>query len=128
MPFENWESDNSHQANPTRIIIIALALILCIAIPVGAVYKITSAPSDPVEVTAPADLTKVSTNATQAIPGDKLVLSTTLTDGLSNVQVFFYENDVSIGSAYTDSNGIATLTHTLVSTGTKIYLADCIHP
>lgn len=124
---EKWDDDTEREF-PTRKIIIAVLLIACIAIPVGAVYKIMSPPSDPVTVTEPATLSKPTVNATTATPNDKLIISTTLSDLTPGVQVFFYENDNQIGSASTDSNGIANYLHTISSTGTKIYTADCIHP
>lgn len=125
MPFENWDEDQ--QKSPARKIIIALAIVLLIAIPVGAVYKITSQPSDPLPVTEAATLSKPTYNATQAIVGDKVLITSTLSDHASNVQVFFYENSLQIGSAYTDSNGVANYLHTLTSTGDKVFLTDCIH-
>lgn len=123
---EKWDDDTEREF-PTRKIIIAVLLIACIAVPVGAVYKILSPPSDTVIVTEPATLSKPTVNATNAIPADKLVISTTLSDGAPGVQVFFYENNLQIGSASTDSNGVATYQHTISSIGNKTYTADCIH-
>lgn len=123
---EKWD-DETQREFPTRKILIAVLLIACIVVPVGAVYKIMSPPSDPVVVTEPATLSKPTVNATNAIPNDKLIISTTLSDKAPGVQVFFYENDIQIGSASTDSNGVATYQHTIASVGTKVYYADCIH-
>jgi hypothetical protein len=125
MPFENWEAD--HKLGPAAI---AIALILIIVIAAGsayAVYKITSAPSDPVTVTESATLSKPTLNATTAVIGDTLQITTTLSDLAEGVQVFFYENQVSIGSAYTNSEGEAILNRVLSNTGTYTYIADCIH-
>lgn len=124
---EKWDDDTEKEF-PTRKIIIAVLLIACIAIPVGAVYKIMSPPSDPVIVTEPATLSKPAVNATTATPNDKLIISTTLSDKTPGIQVFFYENSIQIGSATTDSNGVATYQHTIGSIGNKTYTADCIHP
>lgn len=125
MPFESWDEDQNK--TPLKKILIAIALVLLIAVPVGAVYKITSAPSDPLPVTETATLTKPTYNATTAIVGDKVLITSTLSDHTAGVQVFFYENSNQIGNAYTDSNGVANYLHTLTSVGNKIFVTDCIH-
>jgi hypothetical protein len=126
MPFENWEAD--HKLGPAAIIILTLILIVMIATTAYAVYKITSPPSDPVVVSLPSELSKPTVNATAAVIGETIQITTTLNDGVEGLQVFFYENDVNIGSAYTNSQGEAIINRVINNAGTFIYVADCIHP
>ena len=125
MPFENWEVD--HKLGPTAIIILTLVLIVTIATTAYAVYKITSPPSNPIIVNEPATLSQPTVNATTAITGDILQITTELSDQAEGIQVFFYENQVSIGSAYTNSEGQAIINRSVNTPGTYVYVADCIH-
>lgn len=122
---ENWGDENRF---PWRKIILVVLVIGVLVGTAFAVYKITSPDSDPVVVTTPATLSKPSVNATSAVTGDTIQISTTLSDGLDGQQVFFYENDVNIGSAYTGSGGIAIFNRVVASAGTYVYKADCMHP
>lgn len=125
MKTENWGDENQI---PFRKIILVILLIACIVGTAFAVYKITSPPSDPVVITTPATLSKPSVNATTGVIGDTIQISTTLSDATDGIQVFFYENDLSIGSAYTGSGGTAIFNRVVGSPGTYIYKADCVHP
>lgn len=123
----DYFSDDERQVNWKRLLLI----ILVIGVLVGsafAVYKITSPPSDPVHVTTPATLSKPTVNATTAVVGNTLHISTQLSDKAQGVQVFFYQNNTAIGSDYTNDQGIATYDYVLAATGTYVYKADCIHP
>jgi hypothetical protein len=113
---------------PWKKVILVILLVGAIVGTVVAVYKITSPDSDPVIVTTPATLTKPSVNATLAVSGDTIQITTTLSDSAEGLQVFFYENDLSIGSAYTNSAGQAIMNRVVNSPGTYIYLAEFMHP
>lgn len=109
------------------MIVIALVAILTIAGSAVAVYKIMSPPSDPVEVVTPATLSKPLLNATRASVGETIQITTTLSDKVPAVEVFFYQNNLPIGSSYTNSEGVAIFNKQLNAVGTFIYTADCIH-
>lgn len=128
MPFENWEED--HKLPKHWIIIIALIGIIAITGTAIAIYKITSPPSDPVTVATPATLSQPTVNATSAITGDILQLTTSLSDNAEGLQVFFFNNaSVSaLGSAYTDSTGTAIFNTPLNTVGVFTYTAECLHP
>lgn len=122
---EDWGNDNPL---PWRKIVLVVLLIGAIVGSAFAVYKITSPDSDPVDVTTPATLSKPTMNATSAVVGDTIQISTTLSDGLDGQQVFFYENSVNVGSAYTGSGGTAIFNRVVNTAGTYVYKADCVHP
>lgn len=125
MPFENWETDHK----VSKGLVIALITIAIISIGTAyATYKIISPDSDVVTSTAPATLSKPTVNGTSIIPGETIQITTTLSDSTDNLQVFFYENNVSIGSAYTNSAGQAIYNRVVNSVGSFVYSADTIHP
>lgn len=66
--------------------------------------------------------------ATSAVTGDTIQLTTQLSDSAEGLQVFFYENDAEIGSAYTDSTGTAIYNRVNIPVGNYIYHATCMHP
>lgn len=125
MPFENWETDNQH--SPALAIILILIVVVGLAGGAYAVYKIMSPPSDPVEVTLPATLSKPTLNATKAVTGDTVEILTELSDKAAGVQVFFYQNNTPLGSAYTNSEGKAIYHQRLNTVGNFTFSADCIH-
>ena len=122
---EDWGNENPI---PWKKIVLVVLLIGVIVGSAFAVYKITSPDSDPVVVATPATLSKPTVNATTAVTGDTIQISTTLSDALDGQQVFFYENDVNIGSAYTGSGGTAIFNRVVNTPGTYVYKADCMHP
>jgi len=128
MPFENWEADNKTSIAKWAII----GLIIFIAI-VGTVfaadyfYKITSPPSEPVDVNVRATLSKPTTNSTAAIIGDTIQITTVLSTHEEGFQVTFKENGDIIGSAYTNDQGQAIYNRVMTSTGTFVYIAECIY-
>lgn len=126
MPFESWEQDN--KKSPAMIAVLALIAILAIAGSAVAVYKIISPASDPVVVTPPSTLSKPTFNATSAVVGETLQITTTLSDKTPAVEVFFYQNNVPIGSSYTNNEGVAIFNRLLTTTGSFIYTAECVHP
>ena len=126
MPFEDWEGDN--KTSITKWIILIAILAVALIGTVYAVYQITSPNSDTVTVTTPAILSKPIVSATTATVGQTITVTTTLSDSLDGVQVFFYENGNQIGSDYTDDTGTATYTRGLNIAGTYTYYAECIHP
>ena len=123
--IENWGDENPFPWRKIFLVVLVIGVLVGTAF---AVYKITSPDSDPVVVTTPATLSKPTVNATTATTGDTIQISVTLSDALDGQQVFFYENDVSIGSAYTGSGGIAIFNRVVSTPGTYIYKADCMHP
>lgn len=128
MPFENWEDDNKR--SPAAIALIVILSLVVIAGSAYAVYKLTSPPSPPIVVTEPSALAAPSLNATTAVVGDTVQITTQLSDSAEGVHVFFYQEGTatSIGSAYTNSEGQAIFNHPLTTTGTFTYIADCVHP
>ena len=126
MPFESWEGDNG--LSKTTIIILAMILFIASVAGVYAVYNIVSPPSDTVTVDAPATLTKPTLNATSATIGQIIQITTTLSDGAEGLQVWFYENDQQIGSAYTNDQGTAIYNRAMNSAGSFVFRAECIHP
>ena len=126
MPFEDWEAD--HKLSKRTLIVIALVAILALAGTAVAVYKIVSPPSDPVVVATPATLSKPTVNATSAVEGDTIHITTTLSDAFQGLQVFFYENNVQIGSDYTNDQGLASYDRVINNAGTFVYTAECMHP
>jgi hypothetical protein len=126
MPFENWESDNKR--SPALIVVLALVVCLAVAGTAYAVYKITSPVSEPVVVVAPATLSKPVLNATTISTGETVQITTTLSDARPAVEVFFYQNNTAIGSAYTNSQGTAIYNRALTTVGNYVFTADCIHP
>ena len=129
MPFENWEMDNTTSKAKLAImlLILVVAAVGCFKV-VDAVYHITSPPSDTVTVTAPQTLSKPTVSATAATVGETVTISTTLVDGLSGVQVSFFENGSLIGNDFTDDTGTATYNRIMTSAGSYTYVCDCIHP
>lgn len=125
MNYENWGDES--RFNWKRLLLIVLIVSLTVSV-AFAVYKITSPNSDPVNVSTPATLDKPSVNATSAVTGDTIQITTHLSDNMDGVQVFFYENDVSIGSSYTGSGGTAIFNRVVSTPGTYVYKADCVHP
>lgn len=125
MNAEDWGDENHFPIKKAILVILLIAALVGSAF---AVYKITSPPSDPVNISTPATLSKPTLNATSGVPGNTIQITTTLSDGLDGIQVFFYENDIAIGSAYTGSGGIAIFNRVVSSTGTFVYKADCMHP
>lgn len=126
MPFENWESDN--KTSYIKWFIIGLILLVACAGTVSAIYHITSPPSDTVTVTETQTLSRPTVSATSMTVGETLTISTTLMDGLSGVQVSFFENGNLIGNDFTDDTGTATYNRVMTSAGSYTYFADCIHP
>ena len=112
----------------SRRTLLGVALIALLVIGAFAVYKITSDDSEPVEVVEPATLSQPSVNATTAVPSDTIQITTTLSDGAEGLQVFFYENDAQIGSAYTNSEGTAIFNRVVSAIGTYVYHCECTHP
>jgi hypothetical protein len=53
--------------------------------------------------------------------GKQIILTTTITPATSSVTITFYENNIIIGTAITNSSGVATLTRTISSVGTYSY-------
>lgn len=123
--FQDEETENKL---PVKKIILIVALVLCIAVPAGAIYKMTAPASDPVIVTEPTGLSKVAVNATAAVVGDTIRLSTTVGDHQSGIEIFFYQNDISIGSSFTNSEGTAIYEKIVNTAGNYIFTADGIHP
>lgn len=125
MKMEDWGDEQRFSWRK----IILVVLIISVAVgTVFAVYKITSPDSDPVTVSTPATLSKPIVNGTSVVTGDTIQVSTVLSDAMNGVQVFFYENDVNIGFAYTGSGGIAIINRVVNTPGTYVYHADCVHP
>lgn len=122
---ENWEDENGFNFKRLLLVVLLIAVVVGTAF---AVYKITSPDSDPVVVNEPTTLSKPIVNATTAVTGDTIQITTTLQDHAEGVQVFFYENDNTIGSSYTNSAGEAIFNRLVTVTGTYIYHADCVHP
>jgi hypothetical protein len=125
MGFEDWGDESRFN---WKALLIALLLISAIIGGGYAVYKIVSPDSDPVNVSTPATLSKPTVNATSAVVGNTIQITVKLSDSLDGVQVFFYENDINIGSAYTGSGGTAIFNRVVSAPGTYVYHADCIHP
>jgi D-alanyl-D-alanine carboxypeptidase len=124
---EDWGDEEGRFKLPIKKLIIVALCILAVSIPAYAVYRITSPASDPVTVNTPATLSKPTVNATTAIIGDTLQVTTVLSDHLSGQQVIFFLNDVQIGETTTDSNGQAIFNHVATTPGTYIFVAKCIH-
>ncbi len=128
MPFEEEFGKSSGPALKT-VAIIMVCLIAFVGVAYAA-YKLTSPPSQPVSVVPPASLSAPTVNGTSLVLGDTLQLTTTLSDKANNVQVFFYNNAsaVSLGSAFTDSNGQAIINVPMSTAGNFTFTADCYHP
>jgi len=91
--------------------LLAGLLVLCLVGVVAATYLMTSPESDDVTVSTQATLSKVTVSTISVTVGDSLTLSTTVSDHTSGLTVtFFNNNDVSVGTATTDSSGTASLT------------------
>lgn len=125
MGFEDWGDESRFNWKALLIAIVLISAVICGGY---AVYKIVSPDSDQVNVSTPATLSKPIVNATSAVVGNTIQITTTLSDGLDGVQVFFYENDISIGSAYTGSGGTAIFNRVVNSPGSYVYHAECVHP
>ncbi len=122
---EDW--DEERFKFPVKKILIIALCILAFSIPTYAVYKITSPASDPAVVNTPATLSKPTLNTTTAIIGDTIQISVALSDLAPGQQITFFQNDIQIGIATTDSNGQAIFNQALTAAGTYIYHATCIH-
>ena len=129
MPFEDWEADSKTSKTKLAImlLILVVASVACFKV-VDAVYHITSPASDTVTVTQPQTLSKPTVSATYVTVGETVTISTTLIDGLSGVQVSFFENGSLIGNDFTDDTGTATYNRIMTSAGSYTYVCDCIHP
>lgn len=127
MPFEDEFSNASGPAKKT-VIICMVALLLVVGVAYAA-YKIVSPPSPAVHVGTAATLTAPTVNGTSLVLGDTLQLTTTISDHIQNVQVFFYRNDstIALGSSFTDSNGQAILNAPMNVAGDFVFTADCVH-
>lgn len=125
-PFEDWETDN--RPSIKLLSIIAVVILVVAAGSAVAIYKIVSDPSPEVVVTVPAELSAPSVNATAAVIGDTIQLTTTLSDSAEGLQVFFLENMVQIGSAYTNSLGQAIFNRVMNTAGNYTFTAECTHP
>lgn len=122
---EDWDEEGFKF--PVKKILIITLCILAVSIPAYAVYKITSPASDPVVVNTPATLSKPTVNSTTAIIGDIIQISVALSDLSPGQQITFFQNDIQIGTATTDSNGQAIFNQVLTTAGTYTYHATCIH-
>jgi hypothetical protein len=122
---EDWDEERFKL--PIKKIIIVALCVFAVSIPAYAVYSFWSPPSDPVIVNTPATLSKPIVNATTAIIGDTLQVTTVLSDQLSGQQVIFFLNDVQIGETTTDSNGQAIFNYVATAAGSHIFKARCIH-
>lgn len=122
---EDWGDE---QRFPLKKAILVILLVGALVGSAFAVYKITSPPSPEVVITTPATLSAPTVNATSGVVGDTIQISTTLSDAMDGLQVFFYENGASIGSAYTGSGGIAIFNRVVNAAGNYTYTADCMHP
>lgn len=107
--------------------LLVVAVIVSISC-VYAFYVITSQHSPDVVVGDKATLSAPTVSSIAINVGDNLTLTTTLSDGLSGVNVtFFNQNDVVVGTAVTDSAGVATLT-IQPPLGTWSFYAQAEHP
>ena len=129
MPFETWETDSV--TSKTKLAIMLLIIVIAVVVSfkvVDAVYHITSPASPTVTARTPATLSTPTVSTTDVMIGDTVTVSTTLSDGLAGVRVYFFENGNQIGSDDTDASGIAIYNRVITAAGSYTYVADCIHP
>jgi hypothetical protein len=132
--------DLSTLKQPQTIIVIGLVILLLTGIATAA-YLMTAPDSAPVTVNPTptpsptpsptpipqATLSQVQTNVTSMYVGDKLRLTTTVSDGTAGLIVNFYEKSgAAVGSATTNATGTATLTIT-PAVGSWVYYATATH-
>lgn len=123
MPFENWE--DTHQINKKKMFLIIILIVALIGTAIAAI-KIISPDSGPVEVFDKPELSAPTFNATSLFKTDTLQITVKIIPTMEAVQVFFYENETQIGSAYTDSNGEAILNRVMNTIGAFVYYCDAI--
>ena len=125
MNYEDWDDGNSFSIK--RLLLIMLIIGLLVGVPIAiAAYKIFSPPGQPVTVSDVPELTAPTFNATSLFTGETLQITVSITPATDGVQIFFYQNDSNIGSAYTNSNGDAILNKVMTSPGTYIFDADAV--
>ena len=120
-------------------VIIAVVVSLIVAGVALAAYTMTSPSSNPLTVTDPtptpsptpepiaATLSKIELSVPTITVGEEVTLSTTVSDSTPDITVTFFNNgDGVVGTAITDTSGIASLTIT-PPLGTWTYYATAQH-
>jgi len=122
-------------------VLIAIVVVSLVAFAVAA-YTMTAPNSDPLNVNPTptpsptpsptpvpiATLSKVTLSASTLYVGEQVTLSTTVSDLTQGMVVnFFNNNNAAVGSATTDSNGVASTSIT-PPIGTWTYYATATHP
>ena len=125
MPTEEWNDQINFPLK--KLLIIALIAILGGAVAYSAI-RIWSPPSAPVNVSNPPTISTPALNGTVLYTGETVQVTVHLSTNQSQQQIFFYENNNPIGSAFTDSNGQAIINRQLTTPGSYVYNASWISP
>ena len=113
-------------------LIIGFVVIFSVTSVAYAAIKITSPASNPVNVNTAPTLSQPITNTTNCYIGDTIQITETISPTMEGQQIFFYANvttnakGTTLGSAYTNSDGVAILNTVVNTAGTYVYVCDAI--
>ena len=113
-------------------LIIGFVVIFSVTSVAYAAIKITSPASNPVNVNTTPTLSQPITNTTNCYIGDTIQITETISPTMEGQQIFFYANvttnakGTTLGSAYTNSDGVAILNTVVNTAGTYVYVCDAI--
>ena len=113
-------------------LIIGFIVIFSVTSIAYAAIKITSPASNPVNVNTTPTLSQPTTNTTNCYIGDTIQITETISPTMEGQQIFFYANvttnakGTTLGSAYTNSDGVAILNTVVNTAGTYVYVCDAI--